>query len=87
MNYNLICIFICTTICTHLFILVKSGCYNSLIVEREGSTFLRKKGRMKNLAIGVAGPFHHGGGGLILQMESWLVFRRGAGGWCAGMNE
>jgi hypothetical protein len=27
MNYNLICIFICTPICTNLFILVKSGCY------------------------------------------------------------
>jgi hypothetical protein len=27
MNYNLICIFICTPICTNFFILVKSGCY------------------------------------------------------------
>jgi hypothetical protein len=27
MNYNLICIFICTPICTNLSILVKSGCY------------------------------------------------------------
>jgi hypothetical protein len=26
-NYNLICIFICTPICTNLFILVKSECY------------------------------------------------------------
>jgi hypothetical protein len=25
--YNLICIFICTHICTKFFILVKSGCY------------------------------------------------------------
>jgi hypothetical protein len=23
---------------------------------------------------------------LILQTEPWLGFRRGAGGWCAGMN-
>jgi hypothetical protein len=29
MNYNLICIFICTTICTKKFILVKSGCYKN----------------------------------------------------------
>jgi hypothetical protein len=28
MNYNLICIFICTPICANLSILVKSGCYN-----------------------------------------------------------
>jgi hypothetical protein len=28
MYYNLICIFICTPICTKKFILVKSGCYN-----------------------------------------------------------
>jgi hypothetical protein len=27
MNYNLICIFICSPICANLFILVKSGCY------------------------------------------------------------
>jgi hypothetical protein len=27
MNYNLICIFICTPICANLSILVKSGCY------------------------------------------------------------
>jgi hypothetical protein len=27
MNYNLICIFICTPICVNLSILVKSGCY------------------------------------------------------------
>jgi hypothetical protein len=63
---------------------------NSLILERQGSTFLRKKGRMKNLPIGVVGPVHRrgdGGGGLILQMEPWLGFRRGAGGWCVGTNE
>jgi hypothetical protein len=30
---------------------------NSLILERQGSTFLRKKGRMKNLPIGVVGRF------------------------------
>jgi hypothetical protein len=30
MNYNLICIFICTPICTKNFILVKSGCYSFL---------------------------------------------------------
>jgi hypothetical protein len=35
---------------------------------------------MKNLPIGVVGPVHHGGGGLILQTERWLGFRRGAGG-------
>jgi hypothetical protein len=29
MNYNLICIFICTPVCTNLFILVKSGCYKA----------------------------------------------------------
>jgi hypothetical protein len=33
MNYNLICIFICTPICTNFFILVKSGHY-SLVHER-----------------------------------------------------
>jgi hypothetical protein len=27
MNYNLICIFICTPICTKKIILAKSGCY------------------------------------------------------------
>jgi hypothetical protein len=30
MNYNLICIFICTPICTKNFILIKSGCYRLL---------------------------------------------------------
>jgi hypothetical protein len=35
MNFNLICIFICTPICTKKFILVKSGCY----------TFSRPTGR------------------------------------------
>jgi hypothetical protein len=30
--------------------------------------------------IGLARPIHRGGGGLILQMRSWLGFRRGAGG-------
>jgi hypothetical protein len=29
MNYNLICIFICTPICTKKFILATSGCYKS----------------------------------------------------------
>jgi hypothetical protein len=28
MNYNLICIVMCTPICTKNFILVKSGCYS-----------------------------------------------------------
>jgi hypothetical protein len=45
---------------------------------------------MKNLPIGVVGPVHRGGGGgggLILQMEPWLGFRRGAGGQCEGTNE
>jgi hypothetical protein len=60
---------------------------NSLILERQGSTFLRKKGRMKNLPIGVAGPVHRGGSGLILQTEPWLGFGRGAGGQCVGTNE
>jgi hypothetical protein len=52
--------------------------------------FLRKKGMAKNLPIGVAGPIPRrggGGGNLILQMEPWLGFRRGAGGRWAGMNE
>jgi hypothetical protein len=30
MNYNLICIFICTPICTKKFILVKSECYSNV---------------------------------------------------------
>jgi hypothetical protein len=45
---------------------------------------------MKNLPIGVARPVCRGGsrgGDLILQMEPWLGFWRGAGGQCAGMNE
>jgi hypothetical protein len=29
MNYNLICIFICTPVCANLSILVKSGCHTS----------------------------------------------------------
>jgi hypothetical protein len=44
----------------------------------------------KNLPIGVAGPIPRrggGGGNLILQMEPWLGFRRGAGGRWADMNE
>jgi hypothetical protein len=45
---------------------------------------------MKNLPIGVGGLVHHGGsggGGMILEMEPWLGFRRGVGGWCVGTNE
>jgi hypothetical protein len=45
---------------------------------------------VKNISIGMAGPVHGGGGGggdLILQMEPWLGFKRGAGGWCVGTNE
>jgi hypothetical protein len=63
---------------------------NSLILERDGSAFLRKEGTTKNLPIGVAGTIHHGGGGggdLILQMRPCLGFKRGAGGRCAGTNE
>jgi hypothetical protein len=39
---------------------------NNIILEREVSTFFEKKGRVKNLPIGVVGPVHHGGGDLIL---------------------
>jgi hypothetical protein len=57
---------------------------NSLILERErGLNIFEKKGRMKNLPIGVAGPVHHRGGGggiFILPKEPWLGFRRGTGG-------
>jgi hypothetical protein len=35
----------------------------------------------------VVRPVHGGGGGLILEIESWLGFRGGAGGCCVGMNE
>jgi hypothetical protein len=55
---------------------------NSRILQREGSTFL-KKGRMKNIPIGVARPLLRGGDGgrgLILHMRLWLGFRRGVGG-------
>jgi hypothetical protein len=58
--------------------------------EREGSVFLRKKGRMRNLPIGAARLICRGGSGggsLILWMKPWLGFRRGVGGHCAGMNE
>jgi hypothetical protein len=37
--YNLICIFICTPICTKIFILAKSGCYmvgGGDLVQRNG---------------------------------------------------
>jgi hypothetical protein len=37
---------------------------NSLILEGEGLSFLRKKkGRMKNLPFGLVGPVHHEGSG------------------------
>jgi hypothetical protein len=49
--------------------------------------FLRKKGRTKNLLIGVTGPVRRGCSSLILQTEPRLGFRRGAGGWCVGTNE
>jgi hypothetical protein len=45
--------------------------------------FFEKKGRVKNLPIGVAGAVRRGGSGgrnLTLQMRPWLGFRRGAGG-------
>jgi hypothetical protein len=35
---------------------------NSLILEIEVSAFFEKKGRVKNLPIGVVGPVHRGGG-------------------------
>jgi hypothetical protein len=35
----------------------------------------------------VVGSVHRGGGVLILQMEPWLGFRRGAGRRCASMND
>jgi hypothetical protein len=43
MNYNLICIFICTPICTKKIILVKSGCYTNalLITSRKLSHYLQ----------------------------------------------
>jgi hypothetical protein len=65
----------------------------SLSRERErrgkgGNLYVfEKKGRAKNLPIGVVRLGHGGGGDLILQMEPWLGFRRGAGGWCAATNE
>jgi hypothetical protein len=37
--------------------------------------------------LGSMGDGDGGGGALIFQMESWLGFRRGAGGWYAGTNE
>jgi hypothetical protein len=39
MNYNLICIFICSPICTKKFILVKSGCYKVPIVNEFSNVF------------------------------------------------
>jgi hypothetical protein len=36
MNYNLICIFICTPVCANLSILVKSGCHIAPVVSRGG---------------------------------------------------
>jgi hypothetical protein len=67
---------------------------NSLILEREEwgriSLFFRKKGRAKNLPVGKAGLGHGGGGGgggLIVQMESWLAFRRDASGRCMATKE
>jgi hypothetical protein len=51
--------------------------------RERGLNIFEKKGRAKNLPIGVAGPVRHGGdrgGGLILQIDPWLGFRRGAGG-------
>jgi hypothetical protein len=52
---------------------------NSLILERELSAFFEKKNiRVKNLPIGVVRLARRGGGGLILQMDTWLGFRRTA---------
>jgi hypothetical protein len=67
---------------------------NSPILERgKGNNiyvFQKKKRRAKNLALGMARPGHGSGAegsGLILQMEPWLGFRRGASGQCAAMNK
>jgi hypothetical protein len=53
------------------------------ILREKSQRFLRKKGRVKNLPIGMAGPVHRGGGGdgsLTLQTRPWLGCRRGADG-------
>jgi hypothetical protein len=65
MYYNLICIFICSTIWTKKFILVKSGCYTAggLRVGQCGWT-------------GPAGPDPKGdsNGNLIFEFQGFLEF-------------
>jgi hypothetical protein len=60
---------------------------NSLILERHVSAFLRKKGRPRNLPIGMVGPVRCGANDMILEMKPWLGFRRGADRACVGTNE
>jgi hypothetical protein len=45
--YNLICIFICTPICTKNFILAKSGCYKEALTAQEEKEGISKKALTK----------------------------------------